>query len=126
MQFSRLQITASVLFVYFFIKAYVVSIHLNCKRDPQHMQKKKKKNNKKKPHKTLHKHNLISSSLIVFLNVPLVWVDTYIGVYSFCLFCNNVVCLCLCVSVCKLFFSGQRFLKNYCTLDFEIWYKHWV
>ena len=28
-QFRSLQITASVLFVYFFIKAYVVGIHLN-------------------------------------------------------------------------------------------------
>ena len=29
-QFRNLQITASVLFVYFFIKAYVVGTHLNC------------------------------------------------------------------------------------------------
>ena len=29
-QFSSLQITASVLFVYFFIKAYVVGTNLNC------------------------------------------------------------------------------------------------
>ena len=29
-QFSSLQITASVLFVFFFIKAYVVGTHLNC------------------------------------------------------------------------------------------------
>ena len=29
-QFHNLQITASVLFVYFFIKAYVVGTHLNC------------------------------------------------------------------------------------------------
>ena len=30
MQFRSLQITASVLFVYFFMKAYVVGTHLNC------------------------------------------------------------------------------------------------
>ena len=29
-QFCSLQITASVLFVYFFIKAYVVGTHMNC------------------------------------------------------------------------------------------------
>ena len=29
-QFHSLQITASVLYVYFFIKAYVVGTHLNC------------------------------------------------------------------------------------------------
>ena len=29
-QFRNLQITASVLFVYFFIKAYAVDTHLNC------------------------------------------------------------------------------------------------
>ena len=29
-QFRSLQITASVLFVYFFVKAYVVGTHLNC------------------------------------------------------------------------------------------------
>ena len=29
-QFHSLQITASILFVYFLIKVYVVSIHLNC------------------------------------------------------------------------------------------------
>ena len=29
-QFRSLQITSSVLFVYFFIKAYIVGTHLNC------------------------------------------------------------------------------------------------
>ena len=39
-QFHSLQITASVLFVYFFVKAYVVGTHLNCidlSMYPQHM-----------------------------------------------------------------------------------------
>ena len=40
-QFHSLQIIASVLFVYFFIKAYVVGTHLNCRCNsneyPQHM-----------------------------------------------------------------------------------------
>ena len=30
----------------------------------------------------------------------------YIGVYSFCLFCNYV-CLFVCLFVCKLFFSSK-------------------
>ena len=38
----------------------------------------------------------------------------YIGVYSFCLFCNYV-CLFVCLSVCLSvnFFFRQRFLSNY-------------
>ena len=64
-QFCSLQVTASVLFVYFLIKAYVVGTHLNCillsmqfKWVPttyvfiKKIRKKKTKNNTK----TLHKH----------------------------------------------------------------------
>ena len=34
--------------------------------------------------------------------------------------------VCECVCVCVNFFFRQRFLGNYLTQDFEIWYKHWV
>ena len=71
-QFSSFQITANVLFVYRFIKAYAVGTHLNC--IDLLMQFKWipttyafiKKIRKKKHTKTLHKHHLVSPLLIRF------------------------------------------------------------
>ena len=73
-QFHSLQITASVLFIYFFIKAYVVGTHLNCINKLMQFkwvpttyafikQIRKKKTH---PKKTSYKHNLISHLLIFF------------------------------------------------------------
>ena len=55
-----LQITASVLFVCFFIKAYVVGSHLNCNLNeyPQHQ--------KRKSEKKMRKHRQISPMPIFF------------------------------------------------------------
>ena len=67
-QFWSLQITARVLFVYFFIKAYVVGTHLTstcgCSSDeyPQHMLLLRKSENKNKK-KTSHKRHMISPFL---------------------------------------------------------------
>ena len=60
--------TFHVLFVYFFIKAYVVGTHLNCNSNEylQHMLFERKSGKKKKCTKTLHKHHLISPLLMFF------------------------------------------------------------
>ena len=80
--FRSLQITASVLFVYFFIKAYVVGTHLNC--IDLSMQFKwvlttyafiKKNQNKK--HKNIAYASFYNSFADLSLSVPLVYVDTY-------------------------------------------------
>ena len=69
-QFRSLQITASLLFVYFFIKAYVMGTHLNCidlsmqfKWAPTTYAFTKKKKSEEK----LHYHHQISLFLIFFL-----------------------------------------------------------
>ena len=75
-QFHTLQITASVVFVYFFIKAYVVGTYLNCIN--LSMQFKwvpttyafLKKIRKKENTIASHKHHLISPSLIFVLVYP--------------------------------------------------------
>ena len=68
-KFRSLQITASVLFLYFFIKAYIVGTHLNCidlsmqfKRVPTTYAFIKKIGKKKS-----HSHHQISAFLIFFL-----------------------------------------------------------
>ena len=100
-QFSSLQITASVLFVYFYVKAYVLGTTLKCtnlsmqlklvptthlllyrksgekkknKKKKKKKTKKKRKKKQKKHTKTLHKHHLISPSFFFFYSVPLVQV----------------------------------------------------
>ena len=65
-QSGSLQITASVLFVYFFIKAYVVGTHLNCIIDAIQMSTHNiciYNENKKK----LHNHHQISVYSDLFL-----------------------------------------------------------
>ena len=95
-QFRSHQITGSVLFVYFLIKAYVMGTPLNCiylsmqfkwvpiifacikkirsKKKKQKQNKKKKKQKKKKKHththKTTHMHQYISPLLIFFKVYP--------------------------------------------------------
>ena len=100
-QFLSLQITASVLFVYFFIKAYVEGTHLNYtdllmqfKWIPRTYafiktitkKKKKKKNTQKKTQKKTQKHciSIIIQMLrgYIFLSVPLS-IDEYIFYYKF-------------------------------------------
>ena len=72
-QFRSLQITASVLFVYFFIKAYVVGTHVNC--IDLSMQFKWVPTIYvliKKIRKKSHKHHLIRPLLVFVLMVSLV------------------------------------------------------
>ena len=74
-QFLSLQITASVIFVYFFIKAYVVGTHLNCINLPMQFKwvpttyafKKKIRKKKKK-----YNNITLASFTDLCLSVPLV------------------------------------------------------
>ena len=51
-------------------------------------------------------------------NIPLM--ATAVGMWALLTLCY--ICMCVCVNFCV----RQRFLRNYCALDFENWYKFWV